>query len=117
MTNNEFALRVWSYRHELARFARRLWIDESSREDGVSETILKALANAHRWRGGNLPGWLITIMKNLRRDQYSKGFAKNGKPRPAGGDRLTYAGVARDYAAHIACLCDPESILIALEAA
>ena len=93
-------------------YAHTLWPNPWDREDGTQDTIVKALTNAHRFTGGNLAAWLTTIMGNVRRDQWSKGYRKGSKE---AGERLVYAGGPDDYARARVCLCDPEAILIALE--
>ena len=102
--------------HVLAKmphaYARSLWRNPWDREDGTQDTITKALANAHRFTGGNLAAWLTTIMGNVRRDQWAKGYRKGTME---ARERLVYSGSPDDYASGV-WLCDPESILIAVEA-
>lgn len=109
-----FAIRVFTAAHvTLKPEARKLWPNSiADREEGVSETVTRAIAKAHLFDGANLIGWLKIIMRNVRRDQWAKGYRKGSKP--VAGDRLVYSG-HYDYAALRPCLCDPESIMIALE--
>lgn len=107
-----FATQVWAATPRL-RTAYKLWPAHHDREDGIADTVVKALANAHRFDGHNLEGWLTTIMRNVKLDQLSKGYRK-GTKRPD-GDRLRYLGTLYDYTAHLTCLCNPEAILIAKE--
>lgn len=93
-------------------YAARLWPDPWHRADGVQDTIVKALTNAHRFKGGNMAAWLTTMMGNIRKDQRAKGYRKGTIVEEA---RIDYAGHTEDYAMTCAYLCDPESILITKE--
>jgi len=114
VTAMDFGMQVWNALNtrDLRGCACKLWENDADRDDGVMDTVAKALANARRFDGRNLVAWLSVIMGNVRRDQRAKGYKKGTKPLE--GDRLVYAG-HYDYAAHVACLCDPEAILIATE--
>jgi RNA polymerase sigma-70 factor (ECF subfamily) len=55
------------YLPDLRRFARRLAPDRPAADDLTQDTMLRALANRHRFTPGtNLRAWLFTIMKNQR---------------------------------------------------
>lgn len=98
----------------LRPFARRLWpTSPDDLKDGMQETICRAIANRSKFGGGNLAAWLTTIMRNVRRDQWAKGYRKGAKSQGR-GDRVIYTGEA-GYAHHLPDFDDPESILIARE--
>src|SRR5271165_3181261 len=49
----------------LRRYARALTRNESRADDLVQDTLVRAIANQHRWQcGTNLRAWLFTIMHN-----------------------------------------------------
>lgn len=107
----DFAMQVWNESQRLSPRAKSLWRNETDREDGVSETVLRAISKKHLFSGGNLAAWMNIIMGNIRRDQTSNGYAKGtivDEP------RMVYAG-GYDYAYHIPNLDNPEAILIAVE--
>lgn len=106
-----FETQIWNTARQL-RVAYKHWPAHHDREDGIADTVVKALANAHRFDGRNLIGWLSTIMRNVKLDQLSKGYRK-GVKRPE-GDRLLFFG-ENTYIGTLVCLCDPEAILIAKE--
>lgn len=61
-----FAFDIVEHLPRLKRYAGWLQRDMAEAEDLVQETIAHALANAHLYRhGGNLCGWLVTMMHNL----------------------------------------------------
>jgi RNA polymerase sigma factor (sigma-70 family) len=41
-------------------------------EDLVQKTLTKAFEKQELFKGGNLVGWIVTIMKNIFRDEYRK---------------------------------------------
>lgn len=105
-----FALEVYAVMPKLKGYARRLWSgNDTDAEDGMADTVCRALSKRHQFHGGNLAAWLTRIMRNIRRDQLDKGYRK-GK-RPDAGARLVFSGAP--YARALSDLCDPESILIA----
>lgn len=53
----------------LRRYARVLLGDAAAADDLVQDTLERAWARAHQWRGGELRPWLFGIMHNLRVDQ------------------------------------------------
>lgn len=113
-----FALDVWALRPSLIPYARSLWRgDNAGADDGLDETVCRALANRARFTGGNLGAWMNRILRNIRCDQLAKGGRK-GTRAPGAGDRLIYFanyGVVDDPNEPLLDLCDPESILIARE--
>ena len=49
----------------LRRIVRRWHRDTTDADDLVQDTLMRALASAHRWQpGSNLRAWLVTIMRN-----------------------------------------------------
>jgi RNA polymerase sigma-70 factor, ECF subfamily len=55
------------YLPDLRRFARRLVPDRLGADDLTQDTMMRALANRHRFTPGtNLRAWLFTIMRNQR---------------------------------------------------
>lgn len=46
--------------------------DRERAEDLVQKTLLKALVKQELFKGGNLVGWIVTIMKNVFRDELRK---------------------------------------------
>jgi len=46
--------------------------DRENAEDLVQKALLKALEKQHLFKGGNLAGWVVTIMKNIFLDEYRK---------------------------------------------
>jgi len=46
--------------------------DRENAEDLVQKALLKALEKQKLFKGGNLAGWVVTIMKNIFRDEYRK---------------------------------------------
>ena len=46
--------------------------DRENAEDLVQKALLKALEKQSLFKGGNLAGWVVTIMKNIFRDEYRK---------------------------------------------
>ena len=46
--------------------------DKENAEDLVQKALLKALEKQSLFKGGNLTGWVVTIMKNIFRDEYRK---------------------------------------------
>lgn len=109
--SDTFALEVWVTMPKLKGYARRLWNgNDTDAEDGMADTVCRALSKRHQFHGGNLAAWLTRVMRNTRRDQLDKGYRK-GRKRPA---RLVFSD--EPYARAMTDLCDPESILIAVEA-
>jgi DNA-directed RNA polymerase specialized sigma24 family protein len=94
--------------------ARALWRDPTDLEDGISETIMRAVSSSFDARTASLRTWLTTIMRHVRSDQLKKGYAKS-TPISECRPRVAYT-CEPDYADHVANYCDPESILIAIEA-
>ena len=39
--------------------------NEAVSKDLIQQTYLKAIQNQHQFKGGNIDGWVITILKNL----------------------------------------------------
>jgi RNA polymerase sigma-70 factor (ECF subfamily) len=64
----DFVRRVEGQLGFLQKAARRWHRDKAGADDLVQDTVVRALANAHLWRGdqpdSNLRGWLFTIMRN-----------------------------------------------------
>ena len=46
--------------------------DSENAEDLVQKTFMKALEKQELFKGGNLVGWIVTIMKNIFRDELRK---------------------------------------------
>ena len=46
--------------------------DRENAEDLVQKTLMKALEKQELFKGGNLVGWIVTIMKNIFRDELRK---------------------------------------------
>ena len=46
--------------------------DRENAEDLVQKTLMKALEKQELYKGGNLVGWIVTIMKNIFRDELRK---------------------------------------------
>jgi RNA polymerase sigma-70 factor (ECF subfamily) len=46
--------------------------DRENAEDLIQNTLVKALEKQHLFKGGNLTGWVVTIMKNIFLDEYRK---------------------------------------------
>lgn len=119
---HSFALQVYeaSSSPKLLRVARILWSCPSDREDALSDMLIKAVNASHRFDGRNLIGWLKVILHRIKSEQCRIGFNRRGTKaenaaRRAGGARMTYVDPHAGYADHLADLCDPEGILIALE--
>ena len=58
---------------DIMRVAKKMTkynIDDA--EDLVQKTLLKALEKQHLYKDGNLTGWVVTIMKNIFRDDLRK---------------------------------------------
>ena len=58
---------------DIMRVAKKMTkynIDDA--EDLVQKTLLKALEKQNLYKGGNLTGWVVTIMKNIFRDELRK---------------------------------------------
>ena len=53
----------------LHRYARSLCRDATEAEDLVHDSLERALANRHGWRGDNLAAWLMTIQTNVFRNR------------------------------------------------
>ena len=67
MLTDLFADRCVSYLPHLRRYAWHLARDRSLAEDLIQDTLLRALANEHRFSpGSDLRAWLFTIMRNNR---------------------------------------------------
>lgn len=88
---NEFALNVYHTLPSLMPYARRLWPNTADREDGMSECLVRALENASQFDGRNLAAWLTRIMRNIRTNQFSKGYRKGTRPESV-SDRIVYVG-------------------------
>ena len=56
----------------LRRYARRLVRDADAAEDLVQDTLERALHKLHLWQPGNLRGWLMTLMHNVRVNQVQR---------------------------------------------
>jgi RNA polymerase sigma-70 factor (ECF subfamily) len=57
----------------LKSFARRFCREQSEQDDLVQETLLKALANADKFKSGtNLKSWLFTIQRNAFCTMYGR---------------------------------------------
>ena len=56
----------------LRRYARRLVRDAEAAEDLVQDTLERALRKLHLWQAGNLRGWLMTLMHNVRVNQVQR---------------------------------------------
>lgn len=56
----------------LRRYARRLVRDADAAEDLVQDTLERALRKIHLWQPGNLRGWLMTLMHNVRVNQATR---------------------------------------------
>ena len=106
----------------LRRYARVLLGDAAAADDLVQDTLERAWARAHQWRGGDLRAWLFGIMHNLRVDQQRRGApptlpieADLDLPtRPTQGDGLAL----RDLEAALGRLADEQRevlLLVALE--
>ena len=46
--------------------------DKENAEDLVQKALLKALEKQSLFKGGNLTGWVVTIMRNIFTDEYRK---------------------------------------------
>lgn len=58
---------------DIMRVARKLMkYNDTDAEDLVQKTLLKALEKQKLFKGGNLTGWVVTIMQNIFRDEYRK---------------------------------------------
>ncbi|MEM3000580.1 MAG: RNA polymerase sigma factor [Nitrososphaerales archaeon] len=65
IVNNDFDVKIESYRKQLMRRALRLCNgDYATAEDMVQETMLKAFINKHRFGGSNLRAWMMKILQN-----------------------------------------------------
>ena len=111
---DQFEQGVWASRRLLKNYALKNIGHADDADDLVSQTMVNALANRKRFDGRNLEGWLMTILKNLIRDRFNKGYRKQkgGGPRL---QRLTYTGEL-DYADHIVAPENPERAMILAEA-
>lgn len=50
--------------------------DRENAEDLVQKALLRAHEKQELFKGGNLAGWVVTIMKNIFRDEYRKAKGK-----------------------------------------
>lgn len=58
---------------DIMRVAMKLTrYDRERAEDLVQKTLMKALEKQELFKGGNLVGWIVTIMKNVFRDELRK---------------------------------------------
>ena len=111
MKTTTYEMQVWQEAQRLKAHASRLWRNPSDREDGISETILRAISKRHLFDGTNLAAWMTTMMTRISRDQALKGYKRGTK---VGGPRTIYVG-DYEYASHVPTLDSPEAILIAVE--
>jgi len=56
----------------LRRYARSLVRDPHGAEDLVQDTLERALRKRALWQAGNLRGWLMTVMHNVRMNQLQR---------------------------------------------
>src|ERR1700757_4078305 len=68
-----------AFRRLFERHRRRVYTgcriflqDASAAEDATQETFLRAYQNLGRFVGGNFPGWLMRIAKNVCIDQWRR---------------------------------------------
>jgi RNA polymerase sigma-70 factor, ECF subfamily len=58
---------------DIMRVAMKLTrYDRENAEDLVQKALIKALEKQKLFKGGNLTGWIVTIMKNIFRDELRK---------------------------------------------
>jgi RNA polymerase sigma factor (sigma-70 family) len=72
---------------------RRILGNDSLAEDLVQETFKRAFTEIHRFRGGNLRGWLFTIARRLCINYLRSKFARE-VPSLADPDTLAFTGSA-----------------------
>lgn len=83
----------------LRAFAISLSGQADKADDLVQDTLLRALANLHRFeRGTNLNAWLFTILRNLFHSQYRKRRREIEDPDGSYAGRL---GVQPEQGAHL----------------
>ena len=116
-TNNDaFALEVWRTAPELKTYSRRLWAgDYHGAEDGIAETVCRAIRFQHKFTGGNLASWMMRMLRNLRLNQLAKGYKRTPED---GRGRIVFVpgfDTLEGMVNPLTDLCDPESILIATE--
>lgn len=57
---------------EMRLFARSRVNNQADADDLVQDTLSRAIEKKHLYRGGNLAGWVIMLMKNINIDNYRK---------------------------------------------
>jgi DNA-directed RNA polymerase specialized sigma24 family protein len=102
-TTDTFAINVYHTLPSLMPYARRLWPNAADREDGMSECLVRALEHQSRFDGRNLPGWLTRILRNIKTNQFSKGYRKGTRPASV-SDRIVYVD---SYAAFDGIIASP----------
>jgi len=68
-TMKTFEDRILPVLPRLHRYARSLCRNAADAEDLVHDSLEKAIASRHSWRGDNLAGWLMTIQTNVCRNR------------------------------------------------
>jgi RNA polymerase sigma-70 factor, ECF subfamily len=73
MTTEEFNKQLLALNGSIFSVAFRFTRNKHNAKDLVQETILRALANCHKFtEGTNFKGWLYTIMQNCYINEYRK---------------------------------------------
>ena len=58
---------------DIMRVAKKMTkYNKQDAEDLVQKALLRALEKQHLYKGGNLTGWVVTIMQNIFRDELRK---------------------------------------------
>lgn len=87
---------ILSYLPALRAYGRSLTKDANEADDLLQETLLKALANTHRFqRGTNLRAWLFTIERNTFYSDYRR--RKRESPGEADPENMLETGANQEW--------------------
>lgn len=95
----------------LRRYARALTRDGLDAEDLVHDALVQAYAGRSGFRGGNLRGWLLSIVHNTFVNNARRRNASRQREREAAEAAPGYAPQNQDHAARLAQLQDAFGVL------